>query len=45
MSHISNPRPKRKAEVHSKTGKKAKVWRLAKTYVEQCINLNPSDMC
>jgi len=45
MSHISDPTPKKKAEVCSKTWKKAKVWRLAKKYVEQGINLNASDMC
>jgi len=44
MSHISDPTPK-KAEVCSKTWKKAKVWRLAKKYVEQGINLNASNMC
>ena len=43
-SHISDHRPKKKAEVHSKTRKKAKVWRLAKKYVEQGINLNASGM-
>jgi len=43
MSHISDPMPKKQAEVCSKTWKK--VWRLAKTYVEQGINLNASDMC
>jgi len=45
MSHISDPTPKKKAEVCSKTWKKATVWRLAKKYVEQGINLNASDMC
>ena len=42
---ISDPRPKKKAEVHSKTLKKAKVWKLAKKYVHQGINLNASDTC
>ena len=38
---ISNPRSEKKPEVHSKTRKKAKVWRLAKKYLEQgIINLN-----
>ena len=50
MSHISDPMPKKKVEVCSKTWKKAKVWRLAKKYVEQeweeqGINLNASNMC
>ena len=45
MSHISDPRPKKKAEVHSKTRKKVKVWRLVKKYMEQGINLNASDVC
>ena len=31
MSHISDPTPKKIAEVFSKTWKKAKVWRLAKS--------------
>ena len=31
MKHISDPRPKKKAEVHSKTRKKAKVWRLVRS--------------
>ena len=31
MSHISDPMPKKKTEVCSKTWKKAKVWRLAKS--------------
>ena len=31
MSHISDPMPKKKAEAFSKTWKKAKVWRLAKS--------------
>ena len=31
MSHISDPTPKKKAEVCSKTWKKAKVWRLARS--------------
>jgi len=31
MSNISDPMPKKKAEVCSKTWKKAKVWRLAKS--------------
>jgi len=31
MSHISDPMPKKKAKVCSKTWKKAKVWRLAKS--------------
>ena len=35
----------KKAEVHSKTWKNAKVWRLAKKYVERDNNLNASDMC
>ena len=35
----------KKAEVCSKTWKKAKVWRLAKKYMEQGINLNASNMC
>jgi len=45
MSHVSDPRPKKRAEVCSKTRKKAKVWRLTKKFVEQGINLNVSDMC
>ena len=40
VSHISNPRPRKTAEVHSK---KAKVWRLVKKYVEEGINLNAPD--
>jgi len=34
MSHISDPTPKKKAEVCSKTWKKAKVWSLAKCGTE-----------
>jgi len=45
MIHISDPMPKKKAEVCSKAWKKAKVWRLAKKYVEQGINLNASNTC
>jgi len=41
----SNPRPKKKAEVHGKTSKKAKVWRVVKKYVKQGSNLNESNMC
>ena len=46
MSHtcIPDPRRKKKAGVHSKTRKKAKVWKLAENYVEQGINLNVSNM-
>jgi len=42
--HISNPRTKKKAEMHSNTGKKTKVWRLVKKYVEQGISLNTPNM-
>jgi len=47
MSHISDPTPKKKAEVCSKTWKKAKVHveQAGKKYVEQGINLNASNMC
>jgi len=45
MSHISDPMPKKKAEVCSKTWKKAKGVEAGKKYVEQGINLNASNMC
>ena len=46
MSHISDRMPKKKAEVCSKTWKKAKVHvEAGKKYVEQGINLNASNMC
>jgi len=38
MSHISDPMPKKKAEVYSKT------WKKGKKYVKQGINLNASNM-
>jgi len=39
MSHIYDPMPKKKVEVCSKTWKRAKVWRLAKSMWNRALKL------